>query len=61
MKTLNEITENGFIDWETVVHYMDDDIREEVHAELAPCSNEEFYNRYCELHRQKFGEDFDIN
>lgn len=28
---------------------MDDEIREKVHFELAPCSNEEFLKRYCEL------------
>lgn len=28
--------------WETIVYYMDDDIREQVHSELAPCSTEEF-------------------
>lgn len=47
--------------WETIVHYMDDDIREQVHRELAPCSNEEFLARYLELHREKHGEDYQIN
>lgn len=28
---------------------MNDDIREAVHAELAPCTNEEFLERYLEL------------
>lgn len=28
---------------------MDDDIRELVHYEIAPCTNEEFVARYCEL------------
>lgn len=27
---------------------MDTDIREKVHHELAPCTNEEFINRYLE-------------
>lgn len=27
---------------------MDTDIREKVHDELAPCTNEEFINRYLE-------------
>lgn len=31
---------------------MDRDIREKVHFELAPCSNEEFLKRYCELDPQ---------
>lgn len=29
--------------------YMDDEIRERVHYELAPCEPEEFLARYCEL------------
>ncbi len=35
--------------WETIVSYMRDNIRETVHAELAPCSNAEFLTRYLEL------------
>ncbi len=29
--------------------YMDRDIMERVHFELAPCTNYEFLKRYCEL------------
>lgn len=29
--------------------YMDDEKREQVHRELAPCSPEEFLKRYIEL------------
>lgn len=32
-----------------IVGYMDDEIREDVHRELAPCENEEFLRRYVEL------------
>jgi len=28
---------------------MDDTIREKVHLELAPCTNQEFLDRYMEL------------
>ena len=35
--------------WNAVVSYMDDDIRETVHAELAPCSKKAFLHRYLEL------------
>lgn len=34
---------------DALVSYMDDDIREKVHLELAPCTNEEFLIRYMEL------------
>ena len=29
--------------------YMDDDIREQVHSELAPCEPEKFLKRYLEI------------
>lgn len=36
-------------DWYTIVGYMDNDIREKVHFELAPCSKETFLERYLEI------------
>ena len=33
----------------TIAYYMDDDKRERVHFELAPCEPEEFLKRYLEL------------
>ena len=41
-----EITQK---DMDVIGNYMDDDIRETVHAELAPCEPEEFLKRYLEL------------
>lgn len=35
--------------WETVVGCMDNETRERVHAELAPCTNLAFQRRYLEL------------
>lgn len=35
--------------WDSVASYMDDDIRETVHAELAPCTKKAFLRRYLEL------------
>lgn len=35
--------------WETIVAFMDDDIRETVHNEIAPCTEEKFLTRYLEL------------
>lgn len=37
------------ITWDNLVSYMDDETREAVHAELAPCSEVEFLTRYLEL------------
>lgn len=59
---VNELLEQTYyVPWDTIVGMMDDEIREQVHAELAPCTDEEFYARYCELHEQKYGEEFEIN
>lgn len=38
-----------YYDWYTMVGYMNDDIREKVHFELAPCSKETFLERYLEV------------
>lgn len=35
--------------WEAIVNMMDDDIRERVAFELAPCTEEEFLKRYLEI------------
>jgi hypothetical protein len=36
--------------------YMDDDLREQIHAELAPCTGQEFVDAYAKAHEAKFGE-----
>lgn len=35
--------------WETVVSFMDADLAEQIHTELAPCTEEDFLTRYLEL------------
>lgn len=44
---IDEILENNL--WDAVVEMMDDETRERVHYELAPCTEEEFLNRYLEI------------
>lgn len=40
---------------------MDDDLREELHMEMAPCTNQEFYDAYVKAHAAKYnGEKFQI-
>jgi len=34
---------------DAIAQYMDDEKREQVHAELAPCTPEDFLRRYVEL------------
>ena len=44
--------------WENVLELMDDDIREELHCKIAPCTEEEFLTEYCKKHFEKFGDTF---
>jgi hypothetical protein len=39
---------------------MDNKLRAELQAELAPCSTQVFMDAYAAAHRAKFGEDFGI-
>lgn len=56
--TAKEIIEAGL--FEAAVELMDDEIREELHANLAPCTEEEFLTAYMEEHEKKYGEEFVI-
>ena len=44
----------------SAVELMDDEIREAVHADLAPCTDEEFLVEYMKRHEEKYGEPFTI-
>ena len=48
------------VDFDAAVALMDDDIREELAAELAPCSDQRFFNAYLEQHYADYGEEFTI-
>lgn len=57
LKDMEKVSRIPFANlWETIAYQMDDEIRETVHSELAPCTEEEFLQRYLELS----GEDFII-
>lgn len=42
---MSEVSDNLMY---TIAHYMDDDIREELHRDLAPCTHEEFLRAYID-------------
>lgn len=46
------------VDFEAAAQLMDDELREELHDEMAPCSRQEFFDAYAERHAVKFGNDF---
>lgn len=51
---------NEAVDFEVAVNLMDDALREEVHADLAPCTEQEFLDEYVKRHEAKYGEEFKI-
>ena len=60
--TTNEVTINGNeYDFGAVVNLMDDEIREKLHMELAPCSDQDFIDAYLTAHLDKYGQDFVIS
>jgi hypothetical protein len=57
---LSVMTDRGYIveresDFDCAVSVMDDDVREDVHSDLAPCTEQEFMDDYCKRHEAKFG------
>ena len=56
--TAKEIIEAGL--FEQAVNLMDDEIREHLHDELAPCTDETFLAAYMEAHKGKYGDSFRI-
>ena len=49
------------VNYAAAVELMDDDLREQLHMEMAPCTNQEFYAAYIKAHAAKYnGEKFQI-
>lgn len=49
------------IDYTAAVELMDDDIREAVAADLAPCTDQEFFAEYCKRHAAKYGAPWELD
>lgn len=47
--------------FDNAVSMMDDDIREEIHRQLAPCSEQEFFTAYEIAHQKKFDEEWELS
>ena len=58
MITAEWIIENGL--YNQAVNLMDDEICEELHEKMAPCTDLEFLEAYMEAHEEKYGEEFQI-
>ena len=56
------VNANGtIIDYDVAVSLMDDAIREDLHRELAPCTEQEFFTAYEKAHKEKFGEEWELS
>lgn len=56
------VNKNGtVIDYKMAVESMVDGIREDLHSELAPCTEQEFFTRYEKEHELKFGEEWELS
>lgn len=54
------IVNGNEVSMDAAIALMDDDIREAVHADLAPCTEQEFADEYCKRHLAKYGAEFEV-
>ena len=58
------IVENDYgveIDFEVATYLMEDDIREALHNELVPCTDQEFFDAYVKVYKEKYGEPWEFS
>lgn len=48
------------IDFDSAVNMMDDETREAVAFEMAPCEDQKFFDAYVVAHAEKFGEEWEL-
>lgn len=48
------------IDFDAAVMLMDDEIREDIHSKMAPCTDQKFIDAYASAHEEKYGEEFQV-
>ena len=59
-KPLDEVLDQlNPVNYNAAVALMDDDLREEIHADLSPCSEAAFLVEYAKRHEQKYGQPFE--
>ena len=49
------------INYAAAVALMNDEIREELHMKLSPCTEQEFFTAYEEAHVEKYGEEWELS
>ena len=60
MKVVNKVVnKNGYeLDFDLSLIYMNDEIREKLANEIAPCSPQEFFTGYEKAHEKETGEEW---
>ena len=48
------------INFDAAVNFMDDEIREMLHEEIAPCTDHEFFDAYCKAHEDRFDDEWEL-
>ena len=64
MKSKDSVVVNAYGDeirFNAAVSLMDDELREEVHTRLAPCSPQDFFDAYCVQYEKASGEPWFLN
>jgi hypothetical protein len=62
MKNTKVTNKNGYeLDFDTAVNLMDEEIREQLHNNLAPCTTQEFFTTYEKAHEAKYGEEWELS
>lgn len=49
------------INFDAAIEGMNDEIREDLNLELAPCTDQEFFTAYEKAHAKKFGEEWELS
>lgn len=54
-----ETSYGRMIDFDAAMNVADPEIVEELHGRLAPCTDQEFYDAYCEAHIDRYDDEFE--
>lgn len=49
---------NRETDYDIAVYIMGPELREQIHREFAPCSDQEFYNEYSKAYLKKYNKEW---
>lgn len=56
------VNKNGLeLNYESTVQFMDSETREQLHSELSPCTEQEFFAAYEIVHEEEFGEEWELS